>query len=254
MAPKARSQMIEETRNKLLEAARQAFGAVGYAQTSMDELTASAGLTRGALYHHFGDKKGLLQAVVRQLDGRGLVVRTGTLVDATVIAQASKTDGEAAWCVYGGPHRTAVKGYKAHVAADEAGGIVRRVLVTPANVHDSRGMTPVLSGRPGRVWADRAYDSHALHDAIRKRRGAPRIARQVTASMAPAKRAARAAWNRTVAAVRGRVEKIFGTTKRSYGLDRARYVGLERVSLQAHLTFLAYNLTRAAGLLAAKPA
>lgn len=196
----------------------------------------------------------LLQAVVRQLDGRGLVVRTGTLVDATVIAQASKTDGEAAWCVYGGPHRTAVKGYKAHVAADEAGGIVRRVLVTPANVHDSRGMTPVLSGRPGRVWADRAYDSHALHDAIRKRRGAPRIARQVTASMAPAKRAARAAWNRTVAAVRGRVEKIFGTTKRSYGLDRARYVGLERVSLQAHLTFLAYNLTRAAGLLAAKPA
>ena len=68
MAPKARSQMIEETRNKLLEAARQAFGAVGYAQTSMDELTASAGLTRGALYHHFGDKKGLLQAVVQQVD------------------------------------------------------------------------------------------------------------------------------------------------------------------------------------------
>ena len=68
MAPKARSQMIEETRNKLLEAARQAFGSVGYAQTSMDELTASAGLTRGALYHHFGDKKGLLQAVVQQVD------------------------------------------------------------------------------------------------------------------------------------------------------------------------------------------
>ena len=64
MAPKARAQMIEETRNKLLEAGRQAFGSVGYAQTSMDELTASAGLTRGALYHHFGDKKGLLQAVV----------------------------------------------------------------------------------------------------------------------------------------------------------------------------------------------
>jgi AcrR family transcriptional regulator len=58
MAPKARAQMIEETRNKLLEAGRQAFGSVGYAQTSMDELTASAGLTRGALYHHFGDKKG----------------------------------------------------------------------------------------------------------------------------------------------------------------------------------------------------
>lgn len=68
MAPKARSQMIEETRAKLLDAGRQAFGSVGYAQTSMDELTASVGLTRGALYHHFGDKKGLLQAVVQQID------------------------------------------------------------------------------------------------------------------------------------------------------------------------------------------
>jgi IS5 family transposase len=196
----------------------------------------------------------LFRAVVRQLEGRGLVVRTGTLVDATVIARASKTDDAAAWCVYAGRHRTPVKGYKAHVAADEGGGIVRRVLVTPANVHDSRGMMPVLPGRPGRVWADRAYDSHALHGAIRERRGVPRIARQVTTSMAPAKAAARTAWNRTVGAVRCRVEKIFGTTKRSYGLGRARYVGLERVSLQAHLTFLAYNLTRALRLMAAMPA
>ena len=69
MAPKVRTQMIEQTRAKLLDAARQAFGSVGYAQTSMDELTASVGLTRGALYHHFGDKKGLLQAVVQQVDG-----------------------------------------------------------------------------------------------------------------------------------------------------------------------------------------
>ena len=69
MAPKARTQMIEQTRAKLLEAARQAFGSAGYAKTSMDELTASVGLTRGALYHHFGDKKGLLQAVVQQVDG-----------------------------------------------------------------------------------------------------------------------------------------------------------------------------------------
>lgn len=60
--------MIEETKGKLLEAAREAFGTIGYANTSMDELTASVGLTRGALYHHFGDKKGLLAAVVEEID------------------------------------------------------------------------------------------------------------------------------------------------------------------------------------------
>jgi AcrR family transcriptional regulator len=69
MMRKPRTQMIAETRAKLIAAARAAFGTVGYAQTSMDDLTASAGLTRGALYHHFGDKKGLLVAVIAQIDG-----------------------------------------------------------------------------------------------------------------------------------------------------------------------------------------
>lgn len=65
---KPRSEMIAETRAKLLAAGRKAFGSVGYAEASMDDFTASAGLTRGALYHHFGDKKGLLQAVISEID------------------------------------------------------------------------------------------------------------------------------------------------------------------------------------------
>lgn len=68
MAHKPRKDMIAETRGKLVSAARHAFGTVGYAQASMDDFTASAGLTRGALYHHFGGKKGLLEAVVAELD------------------------------------------------------------------------------------------------------------------------------------------------------------------------------------------
>ncbi|AZO16206.1 MULTISPECIES: TetR/AcrR family transcriptional regulator [unclassified Mesorhizobium] len=64
-----RKEMIAETRAKLIAAARHAFGTVGYAESSMDDFTASAGLTRGALYHHFGDKKGLLQAVIAEIDG-----------------------------------------------------------------------------------------------------------------------------------------------------------------------------------------
>jgi AcrR family transcriptional regulator len=68
MAHKPRSEMIAETRAKLVAAARHAFGTVGYANASMDDFTAAAGLTRGALYHHFGDKKGLLEAVISEID------------------------------------------------------------------------------------------------------------------------------------------------------------------------------------------
>jgi AcrR family transcriptional regulator len=63
-----RAEKVEETRNKLIQAARKAFAEKGYAAASMDEITASVGLTRGALYHTFGDKKGLLMAVVDQID------------------------------------------------------------------------------------------------------------------------------------------------------------------------------------------
>lgn len=67
MARRTRAEM-EETRLLLLATARKMFGEQGYAEASMDFLTAQAGLTRGALYHHFGDKKGLLSEVVAQID------------------------------------------------------------------------------------------------------------------------------------------------------------------------------------------
>ncbi|OAD13287.1 TetR/AcrR family transcriptional regulator [Achromobacter insolitus] len=79
---RSRAEMIEATRAKLLATARQAFREAGYAATSMDDFTAAAGLTRGALYHHFGDKKGLLAAVVEQID-REMEQRL-----ATIAAQA----------------------------------------------------------------------------------------------------------------------------------------------------------------------
>ncbi|RFB84632.1 TetR family transcriptional regulator [Rhizobium leguminosarum bv. trifolii] len=63
-----RRESMQENRLKLIAAARKAFAEKGYAAASMDELTADAGLTRGALYHNFGDKRGLLAAVVEQID------------------------------------------------------------------------------------------------------------------------------------------------------------------------------------------
>ena len=63
-----RLEMMEENRVKLIAAARKAFADKGYSAASMDDLTADVGLTRGALYHNFGDKRGLLAAVVDQID------------------------------------------------------------------------------------------------------------------------------------------------------------------------------------------
>ena len=68
MSGERRAEQVEETRARLIRAARKAFANQGYAASSMDELTAEAGLTRGALYHHFGGKTGLLQAVIDQID------------------------------------------------------------------------------------------------------------------------------------------------------------------------------------------
>ncbi len=69
MAAKRRAETMGENRAKLIGAARKAFATSGFAAASMDDLTAQVGLTRGALYHAFGDKKGLLGAVVAQVDG-----------------------------------------------------------------------------------------------------------------------------------------------------------------------------------------
>ena len=68
MTRRSREQMLDETHRLLMTAGREFFGTRGYADTSMDDLTASAGLTRGALYHHFGGKSGLFAAVVDAVD------------------------------------------------------------------------------------------------------------------------------------------------------------------------------------------
>lgn len=64
----SRSEGAAANRQRLISAARAAFARDGYAGASMDEMTAAAGLTRGALYHGFGNKQGLLAAVISELD------------------------------------------------------------------------------------------------------------------------------------------------------------------------------------------
>lgn len=81
MIRRTRAEMMDETRRKLLASARAAFAEKGFSDTSMDDLTAAVGLTRGALYHNFGDKKGLFAAVVDQIDAE-MAARARSLAEA----------------------------------------------------------------------------------------------------------------------------------------------------------------------------
>jgi AcrR family transcriptional regulator len=63
-----KAEQSEATRNALIEAARGLFSERGYAGVSTEEIVQAAGVTRGALYHHFRDKQDLFTAVVEQLE------------------------------------------------------------------------------------------------------------------------------------------------------------------------------------------
>jgi AcrR family transcriptional regulator len=65
-SPRSNRERTEATRHALLEAARALFVSKGYGDTSTPEVSVAAGITRGALYHHFTDKRDLFRHVLRR--------------------------------------------------------------------------------------------------------------------------------------------------------------------------------------------
>ena len=119
----------------------------------------------------------LLAEVNRQLDAKGLILRRGTLIDATILEAAvrppagdagevSPRDPQAGWTKKNGKSRF---GYKAHAAVDEGSGIVREAVMTPADVHDSVPADDLVQGDEEAVYADKAYDSEARRAGLRGR-------------------------------------------------------------------------------------
>lgn len=188
--------------------------------------------------------KALFAEIALQIEAQGLTVRSGTLVDATIVpAAAGPEDDEAGWSAY--DRAKPVRGYKAHIATDAKGGFVKRVHVTAANALDAQGMPHVLGPNPGPVYADKGYDWRSLAVEIRRRKGRPRIMRRIDKRSRASWNARKEAWNKAIRPIRAAIEKVFGTAKRSYGLARARWRGFAKTSLQIHLAFAVYNLRRA---------
>lgn len=120
-----------------------------------------------------GLDKVLFDEITAQLKAKAIKVKTGTLVDATIIASASEDDADGHWVKHRG--RTAVHGYKAHVGADADTARVEEIAVTPANINDGRAGPDALPDNPGDVYADSAYRGDHFGQAVRAKGGTPRI-------------------------------------------------------------------------------
>ena len=193
----------------------------------------------------------LLAELNRQLDAKGLMVKTGTLIDASMVEAdcrrprrgepvEARSDPDASWNAM--PEKP-LFGYKMHLAVDQGSGLVRRAMLTPGHVSDKVPFLDLVQGDEQAVYADKGYDG-AWYRARLLEQG---IADGIMAGdyrQRPLD-AARRARNRALGVIRAPVERTFGVLKRWYGYGRVRYRSLVRNALQLQLLALALNLRRA---------
>jgi IS5 family transposase len=192
----------------------------------------------------------LLRLVNGQLEEKGLILRTCTLVDATLLqaarrpaAQGGGGDPQAGFTVRKGqPHY----GYKAHVAVDQAHTLIRQVTLSDARVHDSQEFERVVRGDEEIVVADKAYWSAQRSRWCFRRNIINGILRKASPGRALDARTAKL--NRRLSRIRCGIEKIFGWWKRCTGYRRVRYVGREPNRLELEFKSICWNLKRLVNL------
>ncbi len=99
----------------------------------------------------------------------------------------------------------------------------------------------IIPGKPGKVYGDRAYAALSVEAAIKAKGRTSKLMRKGHRGL---KAKTLEAYNRPLKPIRARIEKIFGTWKRSYRLRRMRWLGLAKAKLQIHLAAIAYNVRR----------
>ena len=196
----------------------------------------------------------LFTELAAQLEAQGLVLKAGTLLAATLVAAQvrhpplaagpgarSATDPEAAWTRRG---RGSHFGYKVHLGVDADTGVVRRAVLTPANVAESKVADALVSGDERAVYGDKAYESTRRRQWLRDQGINDRIMHR-----SHKHQAALPYWqqrrNDLIAPRRALVEKVFGTLKRSYSYQRVRYRGVGRNTVELWFKLMAYNLRKA---------
>ena len=158
-----------------------------------------------------------------------------------------KSDPDARWTVKRGKP---AYGYKVHINADES-GIVRRVEITPANVHDSRKLKSLISKKETEaIFADKAYDSQGIRNWCEQRGIKCFILHKGKRNKPLTEDESQE--NKMLSKKRFRVEQVFGIAKSHYGLDRFPYVGLMRNKVKTFMVVMAMNLKRAWNIMKVK--
>ena len=189
----------------------------------------------------------------RQLEGRGLLLKRGTMIDASLVetphrpASADGTrpavDPDAAVTARKGERGTH-HGYKLHAGVDRGSRLIRRVLLTPANVNDTVPADALVCGDETAVYADKAYAKRARSAWLKSLGIKSRIMHKTWGGGPPLSR-----WqqrhNALIAPIRAEVEGVFATLKRWMGLASVRYRGLARNESHFVIAATAYNMKRA---------
>ena len=172
----------------------------------------------------------MLDAVNRYLEGKGIRISTGTIVDATIIHAPSSTKNSSG---KRDPEMHQTKkgnqwyfGAKAHIGVDSKETVVHSVATSAASVADKHMLPDLLHGKEKKVWGDAGYQGQA--EAIRA--AAPK-AQDMTSRRTKYKNyvdeeAKRK--NTTKARVRAKVEWPFRILKRVFGFTKVRYRGLKK--------------------------
>lgn len=207
-------------------------------------------------------KEGLIERLFaeleRQLDVRGLLIKQGTLIDASMVTSAarrprkeqgkiSQTDPDARFGA-DNERRRFTFGYKMHIAVDQGSGLIRNGLLTSANIQDVSVATVLIPAKAGTVYADRGYHSKGLREHLQaKGFGDGVMRRNQTGRPLTAHEIER---NHSIVPLRSPVEAVFGTLKRSYGFTRMRYFNAARNLAAYLLACMAFNLKRSLTLAA----
>jgi transposase, IS5 family len=212
-------------------------------------------------------KDGLIEKIFaeinRQLEAKKLILKQGTLVDASLIpARANpprkpRKDGEdtppkpsadrdARW---GRKGKKSVFGYKVHTGVDAGHTIIRRVYLTDASITDTEPADLLICGDEKAAYGDQAYYTHARHGRLTEAGIKDRLMRRPNKHHPelPPRQKLR---NKLIAKVRAAVERPYAVFKEHYGLRRMRFFNFSRNQTHIVLACCAYNLRRAAGALA----